>query len=178
MDRRLTDIFPPLGVRITSGPLELRGISDVEVVALLQVVQDGVHPADRMPFTYPWTQASPEELPLNYFQWWARGLATWSHDAWGLDLCVVWEGEVVGVQGVATRDFLTLHYGETGSWLGQRFQGRGIGTAITSVLTGTALREGHSPFLSAATQSAVSVYEKVGYTRVGTACIATGNERG
>lgn len=55
---------------------------------------------------------------------------------------------------------------------------RGIGTAITSVLTGTALREGHSPFLSAATQSAVSVYEKVGYARVGTACIATGNERG
>ncbi|MBO1753581.1 GNAT family N-acetyltransferase [Allobranchiibius sp. CTAmp26] len=57
-------------------------------------------------------------------------------------------------------------------------RGRGIGTAITSALTGTALREGHAPFLSAATQSAVSVYESVGYTRVGTACVAAGNERG
>ncbi|MBO1765959.1 GNAT family N-acetyltransferase [Allobranchiibius sp. GilTou38] len=57
-------------------------------------------------------------------------------------------------------------------------RGRGIGTAITSILTGTALREGRSPFLSAATRSAVSVYETVGYARVGTACIATENERG
>ena len=130
MDPRLTEIFPPLGVRITCGELELRGISDSEVLALLDVVRDGVHPADRMPFSYPWTQATPEDLPLNYLQWWARGLATWAPDAWGLDLCVLWDGEVVGVQGVATRDFLTLRYGETGSWLGQRYQGRGIGTAM------------------------------------------------
>ena len=57
-------------------------------------------------------------------------------------------------------------------------RGRGIGTAITSALAGAALRDGQSSFLSAATQSAISVYETVGYARVGTACIATANERG
>ena len=55
---------------------------------------------------------------------------------------------------------------------------RGIGTAITSVLSETALRAGQSPFLSAATQSAASVYETVGYAHVGTACVAAENERG
>ena len=87
-----------------------------------------------MPFTYPWTDAPRDELPLNYLQWWWRGMATWSKDAWSLDLCVLWEGEVVGVQGVSTRDFLTLRYGETGSWLGQRFQHRGIGTAMRQAM--------------------------------------------
>lgn len=134
MDPRLVSIYPPLGLRVTAGPLELRGIGEDEVLALLAVVQDGVHPADRMPFTYPWTDAPRDELPLNYLQWWWRGMATWSKDAWSLDLCVLWEGDVVGVQGVATRDFLTLRFGETGSWLGQRFQGRGIGTAMRQAI--------------------------------------------
>ena len=35
MDPRLAEIFPPLGIRITCGPLELRGIGDTEVLALL-----------------------------------------------------------------------------------------------------------------------------------------------
>jgi RimJ/RimL family protein N-acetyltransferase len=134
MHSRLAEIFPPLGLRITCGPLELRGIGDVEMLALLKVVQGGIHSPERMPFLFPWTDATDEDLPLNYLQWWARGMATWTLEAWALDLCVLWEGEVVGVQGVATRDFLTFRYGETGSWLGSAFQGRGIGTAMRRAL--------------------------------------------
>ena len=134
MHSRLAEIFPPLGLRITCGPLELRGIGDEEVLALLQVVQGGIHAPERMPFMFPWTDAGADDLPLNYLQWWARGLATWTREAWALDLCVLWEGQAVGVQGVATRDFLTFRYGETGSWLGTPYQGRGIGTAMRQAL--------------------------------------------
>lgn len=130
MDARMSEIFPPLGLRLRSGPLELRGIGDTEMLDLLEVVKFGVHPADQMPFSFPWTDVDPADLPLNYLQWWARGMALWSRDAWSLDLCVLWDGQVVGVQGVATQDFLTLRFGETGSWLGQRHQGAGIGTAM------------------------------------------------
>ena len=51
-------------------------------------------------------------------------------DAWSLELAVRYEGELVGMQGVGTEDFLLMRTGETGSWLGRRFQGRGIGTAM------------------------------------------------
>lgn len=118
-DPRLVEIYPPLGLRVTSGPLELRGIGEPEVLALLDVVKSGVHAPEAMPFAFPWTDAENTELPLNYLQWWWRGMATWATDAWALDLCALWEGEVVGVQGAATRDFLTLRFGETGSWLGR-----------------------------------------------------------
>lgn len=134
MDPRLAEIYPPLGLHLRSGRLELRGIGDAEVLALLEVVKGGVHPAEHMPFSFPWTDVEPADLPLNYLQWWWRGMALWSTDAWNLDLCVLVDGEVVGVQGVATQDFLTLRFGETGSWLGQRFQGQGIGTAMRRAL--------------------------------------------
>ncbi len=129
-DPRLVEIWPPLGLRITAGPLELRGIGEAEVLALLDVVRGGVHAPDAMPFYFPWTMAPDDELPLNYVQWWARQLAMFNRDEWSLDLAVLWHGQVVGCQGVATRDFLTLRYGETGSWLGLAHQGRGIGTAM------------------------------------------------
>ena len=167
MDPRVAEIFPPLGVRVTCGPLELRGIGDTEMLALLDVVQDGIHDPDRMPFFFPWTDAPASEMPLSYLQWWTRGLATWSREAWSLDLCALWEGEVVGVQGVATQDFLTFRYGETGSWLGRRFQGRGIGTAARQALCALLFDHLDFEFITSAAftdnPASLRVSEKLGY---------------
>lgn len=173
MDPRLTEIFPPLGLRVTCGPLELRGIGDLEMLALLEVVQDGIHPPERMPFYFPWTDAPAPEVPLNYLQWWARTLATWNRDAWSLDLCALWEGEVVGVQGVATSDFLTFRFGETGSWLGQRFQSRGIGTAMRQALCALLFDHLDFEFITSAAfsdnPSSLRVSEKLGFRENGIA---------
>ena len=166
-DPRLVEIFPPLGLRVTCGPLELRGIGENEVLALLEVVRGRIHTPEYMPFTFPWTDAPADELPLNYTQWWWRGMATWSRDAWALDLCVLWEGEVVGVQGVATQDFLTLRYGETGSWLGRRFQGRGIGTAMRQAMCALLFDHLGFEFITSAAfvdnPASLRVSEKLGY---------------
>lgn len=167
MDPRLEAIFPPLGLRVTCGPLELRGIGDVEMLALLEVVQGGIHAPERMPFYFPWTDASAEDLPLNYLQWWSRGIATWSREAWSLDLCALWEGEVVGVQGVATQDFLTFRFGETGSWLGRRHQGHGIGTAMRQALCALLFDHLDFEFITSAAFSdnpaSLRVSEKLGF---------------
>lgn len=172
-DPRLVEIWPPLGLRITCGPLELRGIGESEVLALLDVVRGGIHADDVMPFAFPWTLAPLEELPLNYLQWWAGQLSTFSRDAWTLDLAVLWHGEVVGCQGVATRDFLTLRYGETGSWLGRGHQGRGIGTAMRQAWCAFLFDHLGFEFItsSAFTDNPASlrVSEKVGYRPDGTA---------
>lgn len=167
MDPRMAEIFPPLGVRVTCGPLELRGIGEQEMLGLMQVVQGGVHPPDRMPFTFPWTDADSADLPLSYLQWWARGMATWSLDSWNLDLCALWEGEIVGVQGVSTRDFLTFRFGETGSWLGTPFQNRGIGTAMRQAMCALLFDYLDFEFITSAAfidnPSSLRVSEKVGF---------------
>ncbi len=51
-------------------------------------------------------------------------------------------------------------------------RGRGIGRAVTGVLTEDAHAAGLQAFLSAATMGAATVYQSVGYARVGTACVA------
>ncbi|MFT3876213.1 MAG: GNAT family N-acetyltransferase [Propioniciclava sp.] len=167
MDPRLAHYFPPLGVRVASGRLELRGIGTDEVLALIDVVRDGVHDPAQMPFSFPWTDASREEIPRNYLQWWWRELATWTPEAWNLNLCVLWDGEVVGVQSVATRDFPTVRYGETGSWLGRRFHGRGIGTAMRQAMCAFLFDELDFEFItsSAVLDNAASlrISEKLGY---------------
>ena len=54
-----------------------------------------------------------------------------------------------------------------------RARRRGVGAAITLALVGDARRRGmHTIFLSAQDDSVARVYERVGFVRVGTACIA------
>lgn len=51
-----------------------------------------------------------------------------------LNLGVWWRGELVGVQGVTTSNFVVRRTGETGSWLGAEHQGRGLGTVMRQVM--------------------------------------------
>ena len=60
--------------------------------------------------------------------------ANLSPDNWSLDLGVWDEGRFVGVQGVSTHDFPVTRTGETGSWLGQEFHGRGLGTLMRQAM--------------------------------------------
>lgn len=130
MTTSLTDLMPALGLRITAGPLELRGITDADIATLVDLVLDGVHDPARMPFTFPWTDAPAVELPTRFAQYHWRTRAELSPASWMLNLGVWHEGELVGVQGVTTSSYLVTRTGETGSWLGRRFQGAGIGTAM------------------------------------------------
>ncbi len=180
-DPRLVEIFPVLGLRVACGPLELRSIGESEVLGLLEVARAGVHPPTWTPFAVPWTDAAEDELPLNYLQWWWRSMATWSRDAWDLNLAVLWNGELVGVQGVATRDFLTLRFGETGSWLGQRFQGLGIGTEMRRVMCTLLFDHLDFEFVTSAAfddnLASLRVSEKVGYTQNGATWVSSRGER-
>lgn len=181
MDPRIVEIFPPLGLRVTAGPLELRGIGEPEVLALLDLARRGVVPPGQPPLVLPWTMVPAEEMPLNYLQWWWRSMATWTSDSWELNLCVLWRGEVVGVQGVIARDYPVLRCGETGSWLGLRFQGQGIGTAMRRAMC--ALLFDHLGFefiISRALSGNVAslrVSEKLGYRATGSILETTGGQK-
>jgi RimJ/RimL family protein N-acetyltransferase len=128
------DLFPVLGLRITAGPLELRGIADEDIAALVDVALAGIHAPDRMPFAVPWTDAPPDALPLRFAQYHWGNRASFAPERWALDLVVRWEGVVVGTQGFFSRDYLVTRSGETGSWLGAAHQGQGIGTAMRQAM--------------------------------------------
>lgn len=130
----IADLFPPLGLRVVVGPLELRGITDDVLVELAGLAARGIHAPEAMPFYVPWTDAPADELPLNFakYHWQAR--ATFSPESWDLNLAVFHDGVLVGVQGFSTVHYVVTRTGETGSWLGLAHQGRGVGTLMRQTL--------------------------------------------
>ena len=126
--------LPLLGLRITAGPVELRGITDDLLGPLADLAIAGIHAPDAMPFSVPWSITPAERMPLGFAQYHWQVRASFSQEKWTANFAVFWEGELVGTQGVITKDFLVTRTGETGSWLSLEFQGKGIGTAMRQVM--------------------------------------------
>jgi len=130
----IQDVLPMLGLRITvgspAGELELVGITDDLLAELAEVAAAGIHDPERMPFTFPWTDTEPERFALQFAQYHWGTRSSWSPQKWELNLAVLQDGRPIGVQGFGTSDYLVTRVGETGSWLGQVHQGRGIGTIM------------------------------------------------
>jgi hypothetical protein len=56
--------LPLLGLRITAGPIEFRGITDDLIPPLAEVASAGIHDADFMPSSVPWSLTPPDELTV------------------------------------------------------------------------------------------------------------------
>jgi RimJ/RimL family protein N-acetyltransferase len=80
-----------------------------------------------MPFGIAWTDAPTPERNVASYQWWMGSRGRWSKDDWALTLAVWEDGRPVGFQDLRAEQFLVFRTVHTGSWLGQEFQGRGIG---------------------------------------------------
>jgi RimJ/RimL family protein N-acetyltransferase len=126
----LTDIYPPFALRVRSGDLELRVIRDEDIPELVALAEEGIHDPATMPFAFPWTDAPVSELGLNMARFYWRSRADSVPDSWSLECTVRRDGQLLGVQGVSTKDFLVTRTGETGSWLAKRHQGQGVGTRM------------------------------------------------
>jgi RimJ/RimL family protein N-acetyltransferase len=131
-------LWPPFDLGIRSERLVLRLPTDDELAALAALAKAGIHPPDEMPFAVPWsTLPSPQfEIGFVQYHWLCR--ATWTSTSWTLNLAVELDGELVGSQGIEAHDFATVRTVSTGSWLGQAFQRRGIGTEMRSAVLGFA----------------------------------------
>jgi RimJ/RimL family protein N-acetyltransferase len=167
----IADVLPALGLRITAGPLELRGITDDDLVALGELAVGGIHDPGLMPFYYPWTDVAPADLRLKFAQYHWNIRASWSPEKWELNLGVWHDGVLLGVQGVSTEHFLVTRTGETGSWLGRDHQGRGVGTAMRQAMC--ALLFDHLDFQEITSgafvdnPASLAVSRKVGYRENG-----------
>lgn len=129
-DERLSELWPPFGLVVTAGPLELRPVRDADIPEVADLAVDGIHPPEEMPFSFAWTDVTAAELPAAMAAYYWRARAELSPGKWALDFVVRRDGEVVGIQGIGAADFLVTRSCESGSWLGQRHQGQGIGTLM------------------------------------------------
>jgi RimJ/RimL family protein N-acetyltransferase len=121
------DIWPVLGLRVRTPRLTLRPVDLDLCFAVAELASGGIHDPAEMPFLRPWTDTPPPELQRESLR---RLLGMWAEfrpDAWRLVLAVFEGDELAGVQSLKTRDFPVLRRFSTGSWLGRRFQRRGIG---------------------------------------------------
>jgi RimJ/RimL family protein N-acetyltransferase len=163
----LAQLWPPFALRVTCGPLVMRPLRDTDFPEVLAVAHAGIHDPAAMPFYFPWTDAKGAELERQFLQYHWRSRAHLSPAKWDLDLGVWHDDTFVGVQGVATRDFPVTRTGETGSWLGQQFHGRGIGTLMRQAICVLCLDHlGFDEVTSAAfadNPASLGVSRKVGY---------------
>src|SRR4051812_13935174 len=123
----LADAWPLFALRLRTERLVLRLPTDEDLLALLEAAKSGIHPPAEMPFAVAWSTVPSPDFERRFLQyhWSCRG--GWSPGHWELNLVTEFEGECVGSQSIGATDFAIHRTVATGSWLGQKFQGRGFG---------------------------------------------------
>ena len=126
----LVDHWPLFGLRVITAGLELRLPVGEELGDLADLAAGGIQDPGSRQFLVSWPGLPPKERARALVQrhWQHRG--EWSADDWSLDLAVFADGQVVGQQHILARDYRVLREVTTGSWLGIRHHGRGLGTTM------------------------------------------------
>jgi RimJ/RimL family protein N-acetyltransferase len=156
--------------------LELRPDDDAGLFELADEARRGVHAPELMPFVTAWTDDDPENRALNTLRWHWQKRAALRPESWSLEFLVRLDGRVVGTQALGATDFAVTRGVHTGSWLGLRHQGRGIGTEMRAAVLMFAFDHlGATHARSAAfvdNPASLRVSEKLGYRPDGTEIIA------
>jgi RimJ/RimL family protein N-acetyltransferase len=125
--------WPLYDLVVRTPRVELRLPDEDELLALAKLAGDGVHDPSWMPMT-GWTDQPSPLLERGVLHWhWGRR-ADWTPTHWNYNPAVFVDGEVVGTQGMVGREFGVLRGVETGSWLGLRHQGKGVGKEMRAAI--------------------------------------------
>jgi RimJ/RimL family protein N-acetyltransferase len=126
----LHEIWPPARVRVITPRLELRLPTDEEIVALVERGGGGNAAPHTRRYGTPWTEEHPRRVARRAYKWHAQCRASWTPDRWSFLPAVFVDGEPAGAQDLSAANFAITREVESGSWLGARFQGRGLGTEM------------------------------------------------
>ncbi|MGH4013924.1 MAG: GNAT family N-acetyltransferase [Pseudonocardiaceae bacterium] len=162
--------------RLTLRPDDDEGLYELAALALR-----GVHPADEMPFGFPWTDLPPDELVRGALQhhWEARSRLAASE--WRVNFLVRHEGRVIGTQGLSGTEFAITREVSSGSWLGMAHQAQGFGTEMRAAVL--LLAFDHLGAVTARSgaftdnPASLRVSEKLGYRRDGSKAQVRRGER-
>jgi RimJ/RimL family protein N-acetyltransferase len=172
--------WPLFDLRLTTPRLQLRLATDDDLIALAGVARDGIHDPAVVPFAADWTSRPSPELERALAQYHWRCRADWTPAEWTLELAVVAGDEVIGVQALAATSFATIGSVGTGSRLGRRHQGQGLGTEMRAAglelaFAGLGAEEAHSGARTD-NHASLAVSRKLGYEPNGTRRVLRGSE--
>ena len=133
----LATAWPPFGLRLRHGDVELRPVTDDDALLIASWIPDLMSADQRhfMPNLFRAMQAdTTEEMARLELQWIWRQRASMSPDEWGLTLTVVVDGEPVGIQGLEAAAFRVRRTISSGSFLVADRRGSGIGTRARAMM--------------------------------------------
>jgi RimJ/RimL family protein N-acetyltransferase len=122
--------WPLFDLEIRTPRITVRYLDDATAVDLAALAAEGIHEPDTMPFAYPWTDAPSPELERNALRFYWRTRADTSPESWNIQLAVFDGDALVGTTNPLAHGFPATRTFETGSWLGRRYQGLGLGTEL------------------------------------------------
>ncbi|MFC9894775.1 GNAT family N-acetyltransferase [Nocardia sp. NPDC127579] len=126
--------WPLAGLRLRTPRLELRMPGLEDLAALAGLAAEGVHDPAMQPFTAAWTDSEPDERAQRVLRWHWQCWADWRPEDWRLNLVAARDGEIVGTQTVAAKDFAVCSQVSTGSWVGRTHQRQGIGSEMRAAV--------------------------------------------
>ena len=128
MDDVGSAIWPLFELGVSTPRLRLRYVDDDLGERLAELAALGIHDPATMPFSEPWTDASPPELQRNTVRYYWRCRAETGCDAWAVNLAAFDHREqLVGACCLEAQNFRQSRTASTGSWIGRSFQRRGLG---------------------------------------------------
>jgi RimJ/RimL family protein N-acetyltransferase len=168
----LEELWPPFGLSIRCGDLELRAVRDEDLPELVDAATAGIHGEDLRPFPHAWASRPPGALGQDLASRYWKHRASFPSDDWALPLLVRLEGRVVGVQGAEASRYPVLRTPDTFSWLTRSAQGHGIGTLMRQAICAFLFDELDARAITsgayADNPTSAAVSRKVGYVVNGT----------
>jgi len=164
--------WPLSGLRLRTPDLELRWPAPADLDALAGLAAEGVHDPAVQPFAVAWTDVPPADRARSVLQYHWSQWGSWQPSDWTLNLVADRDGTIVGSQGVTGRDFAVRREVSTGSWVGRRFQGQGIGTQMRAAVLHLAFEGLHAQAATSGAyegnKASLAVSAKLGYAGDGT----------
>jgi RimJ/RimL family protein N-acetyltransferase len=126
--------WPFFDLEVRTPSITLRYIDDDLGVRLCDLMQQGIHEPDFMPFASPWSTApSPQRERDAFRHWWGERIKV-TPESWSLQFAVLRDAMVIGAGGLGGKDFALVRSVATGSWLGLAHQGKGFGKEFRAAL--------------------------------------------
>ena len=117
--------WPLLDLRLRVGDLELRPMTEADLLPLAELLPDDVE-LDPDATRYPGLSEAANRRVVGFQHYWTS-YGSWRPERWRLPFCVRAGGELVGVQELEAEDFALLRTVDSASHLVVAARGRGIG---------------------------------------------------
>lgn len=130
----MPDPWPLRHLVLRTPRLALRPDDDEGLYELAALALRGVHPPQEMPFLFPWTDQTPDDLVRGTVQYHWRARSRLTPSDWRVNFLVRHGGQVIGTQGLSATEFPIVREVSSGSWLGLAHQRQGFGTEMRAAV--------------------------------------------